>query len=669
MPTAWPTGASPRSRPWQAAGSGTVTAVAGVHPAHAAAIAQSHERCVALGLSRIESPDSSPLGRSDLSVALDRHRRLCAHAAPVMAMLHQQIINTGSMVALTDATGTILHSIGDDDFLGKASKVALQPGANWSEPSKGTNAVGTALIDERPTLVHAEEHFMHANHFLTCSAAPILDPHGNILGALDVSGDQRSFHPHTMALVTMSVRMIENHWLTDDGAQGIRLHFHPRLDHIGTLLEGILTLGPDGSVSGANRSAMELLGLSGVALRHQSLRSLFGLSLEALMDHLNTALAPPITVLTADGRAYHLHAQGQRALRVPVALHAPNVPPGPPPPSRPAVAMPRTDLRSTALPAHLPSRLDDWLTGDPQMAGLVAKLRRVLDLDIHLLLQGETGTGKEWLARTLHAESNRAHEPFVTLSCAGQPEAALETALWGQGGSGQVGKLLQVGAGTLFVDQVGDMPPAFQGRWLRLLQERQFCPAGSNTPQPLQATLICAHRSSLRALVEQGLFRDDLYYLLNGLSVRLPALHQRQDVLVMAQRLLEQHAGPQAPALSPAVKNLLQHAPWPGNVRQLSNALRAAAVMAAGQASIELNHLPDDLQDEACSTGWTPEAPHASAQRAVNAATTSASGLGQSPADLPLAQVLAQAGGNVSEAARRLGLSRNTLYRRLRQIR
>jgi transcriptional regulator of acetoin/glycerol metabolism len=652
--------------------------VAGLHPAHAAAIAQSHERCMALGLSRIESPDHSPLGRSDLTVARERHRRLCAHAAPVMAMLHQQIINTGSMVALTDATGTILHSIGDDDFLGKASKVALQPGANWSEPSKGTNAVGTALIDERPTLVHADEHFMHANHFLTCSATPILDPHGNILGALDVSGDQRSFHPHTMALVTMSVRMIENHWLTDDGAHLVRLHFHPRLDHIGTLLEGILTLDPDGRVNGANRSAMELLGLSGVALRHQSLRSLFGLSMDAVMDRLGAALATPITALTSDGRAYYLHAQGHRAMQVPVSLKAPSAPLGQATPNTEPVTASRSSQRATEAPAHVPTQLSDWLTGDVQMHSLVDTLRRVLDLDIALLLQGETGTGKEWLARTLHAESNRAHEPFVTLSCAGQSEADLEAALLGQGAGKAPGKLLQARGGTLFLDQVGDMPLAFQGRWWRLLQERQFSPPGGGSPQPWQATLICAHRTPLRALVDQGLFRDDLYYLLNGLSVRLPALRERRDLLVLAQRLLEQHAGPQAPTLSAGVKSLLQQAPWPGNVRQLSNALRAAAVLAAGQPQIEWVHVPEDVRDEAVTKGWTPE--HTAPARTL----FGPEGLPAAPphperdsaptypglnAHLTLAQVLEQAGGNVSEAARRLGLSRNTLYRKLRQTR
>ena len=130
---------------------------------HSALIDESHDRCVALGVSRIERPDFSTIGRSDLIVVRERNQRLHLHAAPVMEMLHEQIVNTESMVVLTDATGTVIHSIGDDDFLGRAAKVALAPGANWSEAAKGTNAVGTALIEEVPTLVHADEHYLHAN--------------------------------------------------------------------------------------------------------------------------------------------------------------------------------------------------------------------------------------------------------------------------------------------------------------------------------------------------------------------------------------------------------------------------------------------------------------------------------------------------------------------------
>src|SRR5512134_350698 len=143
---------------------------------HGDLIQQSHERCAALGLTRIERPDFEPMLRGDLAVARERNQRLFTHAAPVMEMLYEQIVDTESMIVLTDAQGTVLHSIGDSDFLARANKVALAPGVNWAEQSKGTNAIGTALFEESPTLVHAAEHFMHANSCLTCSAAPIFDP-------------------------------------------------------------------------------------------------------------------------------------------------------------------------------------------------------------------------------------------------------------------------------------------------------------------------------------------------------------------------------------------------------------------------------------------------------------------------------------------------------------
>ena len=167
-------------------------------PTRTELIEQWHQRCSALGLTRIERPDFEPLMRSDLTVARERNQRLFTHAAPVMEMLFEQIVDTESMIVLADVTGTILHSVGDDKFLQRADKVALTPGVNWAEHSKGTNAIGTALFEEAPTVVHGGEHFIHANHFLTCSAAPIFDPRGNMLGVLDVTGDQRSYHQHTM---------------------------------------------------------------------------------------------------------------------------------------------------------------------------------------------------------------------------------------------------------------------------------------------------------------------------------------------------------------------------------------------------------------------------------------------------------------------------------------
>src|SRR5438046_5960235 len=173
--------------------------------------AQWHERARELGLRESDVPDFCTVRSSDLSAAIDRNRILHSHALQVMETLYEQIQNTHSMVILTDHRGLIIHALGDDDFLEKAGRVALRTGVLWSEESKGTNAIGTALLDGRATLVHADDHFLSINRFLTCSCAPIVDVHGNTIGALDVSGDRGSYHRHTMALARMSVQMIENH--------------------------------------------------------------------------------------------------------------------------------------------------------------------------------------------------------------------------------------------------------------------------------------------------------------------------------------------------------------------------------------------------------------------------------------------------------------------------
>jgi len=692
-------------------------------PDHIDKIDQSHERCVALGVSRIERPDHNPLGRSDLAVVRDRNLRLHDHAAPVMEMLYEQIVNTESMVVLCDATGTIIHSIGDDDFLARASKVALQPGVNWSESTKGTNAIGTALIEEVPTLVHADEHYMHANHFLTCSAAPILDPRGNILGVLDVTGDHRSFHQHTMALVKMSARMIENHWLTDDYRNVMRLHFHSRVEFIGTLMEGILAVAADGKLVGANRGALEQLGLSGAALRMHSLTTLFGTTVGALVDRFRSPLATPMPVQLNGGRQFHIHARfnwpvwaslsdavnsqagpasGASAATEPSVPQVQTIPPAAPGDGAPRGSGPNS------------GGLAQLRTGDAQVASVIDKLRRVLDRDIPVLILGETGTGKELLARAIHVDSARAKQPFVAVNCASIPETLIEAELFGyEDGAftgarrkGAVGKIVQANGGTLFLDEIGDMPVALQAHLLRVLQERQVTPLGSTKSVAVDVNIICATHRNLREMIDAKTFREDLFYRLNGLAVRLPPLRERSDLLALVRRILDQltengggGGGSRQRHLQPdaEVLRLFQHYSWPGNVRQLFNVLRTAAVMAASEPVITREHLSDDFLDEACAAQSAQQAaaepapvvpaaaaPVVAAQPAAAQPMQPAPGTAAPPAPRwsgetasaprsleemeidAIRRAVDEAGGNISEASKRLGISRNTIYRKLR---
>ncbi|SCK11536.1 Transcriptional regulator of acetoin/glycerol metabolism [Variovorax sp. HW608] len=665
-------------------------------------IEQWHQRCSALGLTRVERPDFEPLMRSDLNEARERNQRLFTHAAPVMEMLFEQIVDTESMIVLADVTGTILHSVGDDRFLQRANKVALSPGVNWAEHSKGTNAIGTALFEEAPTVVHGGEHFIHANHFLTCSAAPIFDPRGNMLGVLDVTGDQRSYHRHTMGLVRMSARMIENQWLSDDYGNRLRLHFHSRVEFIGTLLEGIIVVGVDGKILGANRSALDQLDMSSAALRMHSLTSLFGTTAPAVFDHFRSPLPTPMTLCLSNGRQFHVSARfngPQRSMAVePRGAAEPAAEP-----RKPGGMLAGATAHSAE--GTLFSGLHYLNTGDPQIDALIQKVLRVINRDIPLLILGETGTGKELLARAVHQDSNRAKQPFVAVNCASIPESLIEAELFGyEDGAftgarrkGAVGRIVQANGGTLFLDEIGDMPLALQARLLRVLQERQVTPLGSLKSIPVDIAVIGATHRKLRDMIEAGSFREDLYYRLNGLVVKLPALRERCDLDVVARRILLSDCPHATPEISARVMALFKAYTWPGNVRQLANVLRTAAVMAAGEGQIEEHHLSDDFLEDVRSGRVSqppqlsvpirvaPAAPDAlpmhfpepAGERAAEPAAATAEPpeapaepatpltLGEAEVEL-IRSTLAAANGNISVASKRLGISRNTIYRKLR---
>ena len=639
------------------------------------AIERSHQRSSSYGITRGQRPDLDSLSRADLAQTLEANQTLSGHARPVMETLYDQIRNTHSMVILSDAEGTILHTLGDSDFLAKADRVALGPGGRWSEQLRGTNAIGTALFEQKPTTVHAQQHYLDANRFLTCSAAPIFDHRGQVLGVLDVSGECGSFHKHTMALVRMSAQMIENHLLAGSFPDCITLHFHSRAEFVGTLVEGIVSFTPGGRFLAANRSAQFQLGLTLAALQSHTFASLFGVPLSLLFEHHRKA-APGLLELClhngirihgrADLRLRDQHFQNARE----AVIEAPEVLPASPsarraPPVRPHPGQPRGGLQA----------LD---TGDARMSAIIGKLRKVIDRDIPVLITGETGTGKEWLAQAIHRESARCSTtqtrggaaPFVAVNCSAIPENLIEAELFGyEDGAftgarrkGALGKIAQAQGGTLFLDEIGDMPLALQGRLLRVLQERAVTPLGSQRVIPVDFALVCATNQPLREMTARHAFREDLYYRINGLQVKLPALRERSDLSALIDRILEQEGGRDAPRFDTQALALLQASRWPGNLRQLSNLIRTALAMADGEARIGVEHLPDDFLEEAAPLLAAGGMPAPAAYEEMD----------EKPLSMhdnewaAIERALRTHDGNVSAAAKALGVSRNTLYRRFK---
>jgi transcriptional regulator with PAS, ATPase and Fis domain len=321
-------------------------------------------------------------------------------------------------------------------------------------------------------------------------------------------------------------------------------------------------------------------------------------------------------------------------------------------------------------------------TGDTQITAVIEKLQLVRGRDIPIMILGETGTGKDLLAQAIHNDSPRANHHFVSVNCASIPETLIESELFGyeEGAftgakrKGAIGKVQFAHEGTLFLDEIGDMPKHLQARLLRVLQERKVSPLGAGKEVEVDVAVVCATNKNLKEMIARGEFREDLYYRLNGLVVRLPALRERQDLEVVAQKILASVSQAPVPmGISKEVMSMLRQYPWPGNFRQLFNVLRTAVVMAGNSEELLVGHLPEEFLDELNYVG-SRQAETALASVEIRVETPA----GSVPTPTPprenhnlesvaleaMAQALRSTRGNVSVAAKLLGVSRNTIYRK-----
>ncbi|MDE2338478.1 MAG: sigma-54-dependent Fis family transcriptional regulator [Gammaproteobacteria bacterium] len=565
----------------------------------------------------------------------ENNRDLLALADAEMAHLYHQLAGSGYSIILTDRDGVLLDYYGDFSFRNAAFRTGLVLGAMWDEEHGGTNGMGTCLVERTPLIVHREQHFFSRNSGLTCCAAPIFDYRGELIAVLDASGESDRAQQHTLVLVNMAAQMIENRLFLHHFRDTFVVRFHSRPELLGTWGEGIIALDANGLISALDRNALFQLGLKSQAeLLGSPLERVFTVSLNALLARSQRKSFHPLTLYDAHhgGRMFAI-AQAPQSKRA----------------GKPHGAHP-------AAPEGLdPDRgpLEELDFGDPVMARNIQATRRTLAREIPILLIGESGTGKECFARALHASSERAEKPFVALHCGaltdGEPAG---TTLAEQMRS----RIVQANGGTLFLDDVGELPVPLQSQVLHLIEERALPATGGAEAVRIDVQLVSATRRDLHEPVQRGALREDLFYRLQGLVLTLPPLRERKDKAAVIRHIFAQES-----AATPAVSmgedmiDALKAYSWPGNIRQLRNVLRGMIAMRSNN-QLDAGCLPAEY---GAGEVHTEEPVCAEAQRLNPLERAERSALLH---EIELHQ------GNLSRVAQSLGIGRNTLYRNLRRL-
>ncbi|MBW4047094.1 MAG: sigma-54-dependent Fis family transcriptional regulator [Proteobacteria bacterium] len=590
--------------------------------------------------------------------ALREHRQalepLLSLARSGLEALFQQICGAGYIVLLTDAEGVAVDFIPSPSIELEARRAGLAMGACWTEGEEGACAVGIALAEKLPITVHRTEHFLAANSELTCSAVPIFDTDGRTLAILDASAldspqDRQSQHL-VLKMLQATARSIEDAYFLRQFEQQVVLRTGCRREFLEVCTDGLVALEEDGTILAANQRFVRSLDLSTETVRGTHLADIFDVTRDELLSALNRSAGEPFGWRVR--RTTHLHFAQVRPPRQGVSRRAASNG------SRASMA-PESPQRADSQRQEL-----EVLGGsDPRMQTNVKRARRILDKEIAVLLLGESGTGKELFARAMHACSGRACQPFIAINCAAIPETLLESELFGYSAGaftgarakGVRGKIIQAHGGTLFLDEIGDMPLAMQTRLLRVLAEREVTPLGAEHAVPVDVQVICATHQALEDLVASERFRLDLYYRINGLSLTLPPLREREDRHQLIEGIFAEEARRAVrPALQLSVDALemLDKQRWPGNLRQLRHALQLAVALCDGNV-IRPEHLPDELDRRQAGE---PEGCWGAA---------SAQGANDSNGPQVLVKALQGCQWNITIAARKLGISRSTLYRQM----
>lgn len=594
-------------------------------------------------------------GDDNLSLIMPELHRLLTIVSPV-----------GYNATLADSQGIILVEIAPDDPAHHC--ISDKEGTYWLEEYGGTNGIGSSLIEQRATSVFKQDHYLAELITQSCVAAPVRSIDGRVKGVINLATRNtditESAHRVIYQLALDSAVRLEAKLFRSQFPGDSVLQFHRR-----TGPAVMLAIGEDFQVTGVTRSARDLFGFSDTNAAVANIWDVFDRSGEAALM-----------------QSGDLHTVGLRLLST-GRLHKASVWPGVRSKLRSPIVVPenyRSDRASSRAGRQQAVTIAECAGADRKMQSNVVILNKLKDSGIPVLLLGETGTGKDTLAKAIHNESSRAGEPFVAFNCAAVPESLIDSELFGYSKGaftganreGNQGRLVEAHGGTIFLDEIGDMPLQLQTRLLRVLESGEVTPLGAGRARQVDLQVIAATNQNLRTKIAEGLFREDLYYRLAGIVIDVPSLRERDDIAGIAQSLLNRLAeGKTLKFDDSAIAAILAHR-WPGNIREMRFVLQRAIKLCEGgvvtaadllltpaavasqrpQAQPQYvvpvavdNAAEPQVEEDTQDSDHTVRSALASAERAA------------------ILKALSRHANNIDAAARSLSMSRATIYRKLKR--
>lgn len=625
-----------------------------------APVLRSWIRCKKLGISPDGGQGSNVLSIVELNRCLKDNALLIGIVRDLLKDVCWSAKGSGYIFFLTDKHANLLFIAGDKRISREFEElINFGVGVNWGEDTVGTTAVSLALDENSPIFWMSEEKYCVLLKEKACASVPIKGKDGSVVGILgaatDLDGLIKSARP-VFDFLLMAATAAQNYY------QRFEIeNVHDRIKKslsllLGEIPEGVLITDQGGMVVEVNHSFGSLLGLD--------VSEAIGKPVDSVFPQASWALGPDFINSVLSRKGGH---KGRNQFNIEDLV------------SRRLAFKDASGLQEYSIhilqkkPEKSKTLSDSHpFKADVIFADIVGESREIIQAKrqalsmarapYDVLIEGKTGTGKEMFAQAIHNASDRADLPFVSINCGAIPDELMESELFGyEGGAftgarsqGTPGKLELADGGTLFLDEIGEMPLNLQVKLLRVVQEKQYMRLGGLRPIAANVRIICATNRDMESLVRTGVFRDDLFWRLNVLALRVPSLSERKsDIPVLIDYFLKQYSAERGTGytLSDEADNLMRTYNWPGNVRELQNALKRAVVYSEGGVILP-QHLPQHIiKNEGIQLEEEQEMPLQDAEKQV------------------IFQAITSSGGNLSQAARLLVISRVTLYKKIKQYR